>query len=113
MLSIGNGKNFKCDHFNCRPHICMCLVHLSGFELFPQTGNDLKMSDVDGLPYSTILYGSGPGHGTRNTDGENSEEVEPPPLSMVPDMNTVHAAAAPRQWATHGAEDVPVYAMGE
>lgn len=69
------------------------------------------MSDVDGLPYSTILYGSGPGHSTRNGDGENVEEVEVQ-QSTIPDMNRVHAAAAPRQWATHGAEDVPVYAMG-
>lgn len=69
------------------------------------------MSDVDGLPYSTILYGSGPGHSTRNVDGENVEEVEVQ-QTAIPDMNRVHAAAAPRQWATHGAEDVPVYAMG-
>lgn len=70
----------------------------------------MKTSDIDGLPYSTVLYGSGPGHGARVTDPTSAE---PGSAEMGLDMNRVHAAAAPRQWATHGAEDVPVYAMGE
>ena len=28
------------------------------------------------------------------------------------DRNQVHGSAVPRQWATHGGEDVPVYALG-
>ncbi|XP_077295947.1 alkaline phosphatase-like [Arctopsyche grandis] len=75
----------------------------------PILGSDVKTSDIDGLPYSTVLYGSGPGHGARIGD---PSLAEPGPAEMGQDMNRVHAAAAPRQWATHGAEDVPVYAIG-
>lgn len=70
----------------------------------------MKTSDIDGLPYSTVLYGSGPGHGARIGDPSLGE---PGSAEMGQDMNRVHAAAAPRQWATHGAEDVPVYAIGK
>lgn len=63
------------------------------------------MSDIDGLPYSTLLYGNGPGYSSpraipSNTTTNNNER------------NAVHGSAAPRQWATHGGEDVPVYAQG-
>lgn len=73
-------------------------------------GADLKSSDVDGMLYSTILYGSGPGH-TARSSVENPDDFESQLKSE--DMNRVHAAAVPRQWATHGAEDVPVYALGK
>lgn len=64
------------------------------------------VSDIDGLRYTTLLYGTGPGH------------AEPRALPLNATATTsaadaVHAAAVPRQWATHGGEDVPVYALGK
>lgn len=70
------------------------------------SGVDVKPSDVDGLPYSTLLYGNGPGH---------SSEHRLVPMVNATDAemhNRLHGAAVPRQWATHGGEDVPVYAAG-
>ncbi|XP_066996071.2 alkaline phosphatase, tissue-nonspecific isozyme [Anabrus simplex] len=68
----------------------------------PILGVDGKVSDVDGLPYSTLLYGNGPGFA----------EPRQIPSNMSSERNTAHGAAVPRQWATHGGEDVPVYAQG-
>ncbi|KAJ8961656.1 hypothetical protein NQ318_021253 [Aromia moschata] len=61
--------------------------------------------DVDGQPYTTILYGNGPGFATPRIIPMNT-------TSAAEDRNQVHASAVPRQWATHGGEDVPVYALG-
>lgn len=67
-------------------------------------GADSKVSDVDGLPYSTLLYSTGPGY--------SRPRVVPTNLTGGPeDRNIVHGSAAPRQWATHGGEDVPIYAQ--
>ncbi|KAL6957376.1 alkaline phosphatase, partial [Sarracenia purpurea var. burkii] len=64
---------------------------------------DNKVSDVDNMPYSTLLYGNGPGFSV--------PRMIPTNLS-VEEKNAVHGAAVPRKWATHGGEDVPVYAAG-
>lgn len=58
---------------------------------------------MDGQPYTTILYGNGPGYSTPRIIPLNT---------TVEDRNQVHSSAVPRQWATHGGEDVPVYALG-
>lgn len=63
------------------------------------------MSDVDGQPYSTLLYGNGPGYSTPRAIPLNITTVSE-------DKNAVHGSAVPRQWGTHGGEDVPVYALG-
>jgi alkaline phosphatase len=68
-------------------------------------GVDSKMSDVDGLPYSTLLYGNGPGFSQPRPVPSNSSSSE------MAGRNSVHGAAVPRQWATHGGEDVPIYAQ--
>ncbi|KAG8255883.1 hypothetical protein J6590_081381 [Homalodisca vitripennis] len=67
----------------------------------PILGTDTKVSDMDGLPYSTLLYGNGPGYAAPRSIPANTTSV-----------NSVHGSAAPRQWATHAGEDVPVYAQG-
>lgn len=67
------------------------------------SGTDTKVSDMDGLPYSTLLYGNGPGYSSPRAIPNNMTEEE---------KNAVHGSAVPRQWATHGGEDVPVYAQG-
>lgn len=65
-------------------------------------GADTKVSDIDGLPYTTLLYGTGPGYANPRTL----------PAITTEDRNSVQGAAVGRQWATHGGEDVPVYAQG-
>lgn len=69
------------------------------------SGPDSKVSDIDGQPYSTLLYGNGPGYSTPRTIPINT-------TTQNEDRNQVHGSAVPRQWATHGGEDVPVYALG-
>nr|AVD96954.1 ALP-5 [Nilaparvata lugens] len=70
-------------------------------------GTDRKASDVDGLPYTTLLYGNGPGYAIPRLIPSNVANV-----TAKSDKNTVHGSAAPRHWSTHGGEDVPVYASG-
>ncbi|KAL4713155.1 hypothetical protein ACJJTC_018800, partial [Scirpophaga incertulas] len=72
----------------------------------PVLGADTVVSDIDGLRYTTLLYGTGPGHSEPRALPQNTTAGTP----ASPDA--VHAAAAPRQWATHGGEDVPIYALG-
>ncbi|XP_066906224.1 alkaline phosphatase, tissue-nonspecific isozyme, partial [Halyomorpha halys] len=67
----------------------------------PIFGADTKPSDVDGLGYWTLLYGNGPGYSSPRTVPGNQTA-----------KNAVHGSAAPRQWATHGGEDVPAMATG-
>ncbi|XP_049846502.1 alkaline phosphatase-like [Schistocerca gregaria] len=68
----------------------------------PILGVDGKVSDVDSLEYSVLLYGNGPGYASPRLAPANSSG----------DRNAVHSSAVPRQWATHAGEDVPVYAAG-
>ena len=56
---------------------------------------------MDGLAYWTLLYGNGPGYSSPRTVPGNQTA-----------KNAVHGSAAPRQWATHGGEDVPAMASG-
>ncbi|XP_049872226.1 alkaline phosphatase-like isoform X2 [Pectinophora gossypiella] len=72
----------------------------------PVLGADTVVSDIDGLRYTTLLYGTGPGHAEPRAIPLNATASAP----VV--VDAVHAAAVPRQWATHGAEDVPIYALG-
>ncbi|XP_012551340.1 alkaline phosphatase [Bombyx mori] len=71
----------------------------------PVLGADTVVSDIDGLRYTTLLYGTGPGHSEPRALPFNSS-------SSTNQADAVHAAAVPRQWATHGGEDVPIYALG-
>lgn len=65
------------------------------------------VSDIDGLRYTTLLYGTGPGHSEPRALPLNTT------LLIGALADAVHASAVPRQWATHGGEDVPVYALGK
>ncbi|XP_047496148.1 alkaline phosphatase, tissue-nonspecific isozyme-like isoform X2 [Penaeus chinensis] len=73
----------------------------------PVMGFDKETSDLDGKPYTTLLYGNGPGYahttptGRQDLTGFNTQ-----------DINFVQQAAVPRKYETHGGEDVPVYAYG-
>lgn len=66
---------------------------------------DNKVSDVDGQPYTTILYTNGPGY-------SNPRSVPMNVTTPMESKNQVFTSAVPRQWATHSGEDVPVYALG-
>ncbi|CAH0399763.1 unnamed protein product [Chilo suppressalis] len=72
----------------------------------PVLGADTVVSDIDGLRYTTLLYGTGPGHSEPRALPLNTTASAPA------NVDAVHAAAVPRQWATHGGEDVPIYALG-
>lgn len=65
------------------------------------------VSDIDGLRYTTLLYGTGPGHSEPRALPLNATASNTAPADAV------HASAVPRQWATHGGEDVPIYALGK
>ncbi|KAI5728856.1 hypothetical protein M8J77_022309 [Diaphorina citri] len=69
----------------------------------PILGMDSKVSDIDGLPYSTLLYSNGPGY---------SHPRLVPSNSSAGDKNSVHGSGVPRHWATHSGEDVPVFSSG-
>ncbi|CAG5028500.1 unnamed protein product [Parnassius apollo] len=71
----------------------------------PILGADVEVSDIDGLRYTTLLYGNGPGH----------SEPRSLPVNVTNSFSSpdaLHESAVPKQWATHGGEDVPVYALG-
>ncbi|KAL0830522.1 hypothetical protein ABMA28_002683 [Loxostege sticticalis] len=72
----------------------------------PVLGADTVVSDIDGLRYTTLLYGTGPGHSEPRALPLNATASNTAPADAV------HASAVPRQWATHGGEDVPIYALG-
>ncbi|GFS45792.1 alkaline phosphatase, tissue-nonspecific isozyme [Trichonephila inaurata madagascariensis] len=86
--------------------------HVFAFGGYPKRGNpifgvDDKPSDVDNMPYTTLLYANGPGYnhnfptGRENLTSMNTE-----------DKNFIQQSAVPRRWDSHGGEDVPVYAHG-
>ncbi|PSN50061.1 hypothetical protein C0J52_04213, partial [Blattella germanica] len=66
----------------------------------PVLGLDTKVSDVDGKPYTTLLYGNGPGY------------TEPRTVPQGKSRDIIQSSAVPRTWSTHGGEDVPVFASG-
>ncbi|GIY55639.1 alkaline phosphatase [Caerostris extrusa] len=70
-------------------------------------GVDEKPSDVDNMPYTTLLYANGPGYNHNFPNGrENLTAVN------TEDKNFIQQSAVPRRWDSHGGEDVPVYAHG-
>ncbi|XP_014599695.1 PREDICTED: alkaline phosphatase-like isoform X1 [Polistes canadensis] len=66
----------------------------------PILGSDSKVSDVDGQPYTTLLYSNGPGY------------TQPRNILRDAGKDSIQTAGVPRAWATHGGEDVPVFAIG-
>lgn len=59
---------------------------------------DTKNSDVDNIPYTTLLYTNGPGYANDRNPTVGKDAIQ--------------TAAVPRNWATHGGEDVPVFTIG-
>ncbi|KAG1686340.1 Alkaline phosphatase, tissue-nonspecific isozyme [Nymphon striatum] len=86
--------------------------HVFTFGGYPKRGNpifgaDSKLSDIDHMQYTTLLYGNGPGYDRSFKRGRQN-------LSSINtnDINYIQQSAVPRRWETHGGEDVPVFAHG-
>ncbi|XP_066942678.1 alkaline phosphatase-like [Macrobrachium rosenbergii] len=73
----------------------------------PVTDVDAEVSDVDGKPYTILLYGNGPGY-AHSTPAGRQDLTD----FNTQDINFVQQAAVPKKYETHSGEDVPVYAQG-
>nr|XP_018670967.1 endoderm-specific alkaline phosphatase isoform X1 [Ciona intestinalis]XP_026694117.1 endoderm-specific alkaline phosphatase isoform X1 [Ciona intestinalis]XP_026694118.1 endoderm-specific alkaline phosphatase isoform X1 [Ciona intestinalis] len=71
--------------------------------------NNPKLVD-DGKPFTTLLYGNGPGHSTLN--GAGSCERENITLITTDDPGYKQQSAVPLPSETHGGEDVVIMARG-
>lgn len=80
---------------------------------YAQRGNNIldfntQKSNVDNLPYTTLMYANGPGATTRKnfTDPENLAKMDPKT------NNFVYPGHVPLKDETHGGDDVAVFANG-
>ncbi|XP_078498678.1 alkaline phosphatase-like [Lissotriton helveticus] len=78
---------------------------------YPGRGNPIfglspDLSDIDGKPYTTLLYGNGPGYKLVNGSRENVSSVD------TTNRNYGAQAAVPLSQETHGGEDVAIFAKG-
>ncbi|XP_036393513.1 alkaline phosphatase-like [Megalops cyprinoides] len=78
---------------------------------YPERGNPIlgyasTPSDVDGMPYTSLLYGNGPGFSLVNGSRAN------PQLDNTTKTGYRQQAAVPLTFETHTGEDVAVYARG-
>ncbi|CAG5134427.1 unnamed protein product, partial [Candidula unifasciata] len=64
---------------------------------------DVNLKATDKMPYTTILYGNGPGY---NSTRQNLTYVD------TEDKEYVYQSAVPMNSETHGGEDVAIYAKG-
>ncbi|XP_072281794.1 alkaline phosphatase, tissue-nonspecific isozyme-like [Pyxicephalus adspersus] len=72
----------------------------------PIFGVDTEKSTIDGKPYTSLLYGNGPGYKVVNGKRENITGVN------TGDPDYLAQAAVPLTLETHGGEDVAVFAKG-
>lgn len=85
--------------------------HMFNFGGYTPRGNTIfglapMLSDVDQKPFTSILYGNGPGYKTINGLRENVSTID------YQDNNYQAQAAVPLNMETHGGEDVAVFAKG-
>ncbi|XP_029006222.1 alkaline phosphatase, tissue-nonspecific isozyme [Betta splendens] len=85
--------------------------HVFNFGGYTGRGNPIfglapMLSDVDHKPYTSILYGNGPGYKVVNGARENVSTVN------YQENNYQAQAAVPLTSETHGGEDVAVFAKG-
>ncbi|XP_036393514.1 LOW QUALITY PROTEIN: alkaline phosphatase-like [Megalops cyprinoides] len=84
--------------------------HSISFNGYPFRGNSIlgksPLFGTDMLPYTTLMYGNGPGHKIVNNKRPDIRKVN------TVDKNYVQQAAAPLESETHGGEDVAVMARG-
>ncbi|XP_029434134.1 alkaline phosphatase, tissue-nonspecific isozyme-like [Rhinatrema bivittatum] len=72
----------------------------------PILGLSGGLSDVDFKPYTSILYGNGPGFRLVDGGRQNITAID------IFDMNYQAQSAVPLQSETHGGEDVAIFAKG-
>ncbi|XP_077116566.1 alkaline phosphatase, tissue-nonspecific isozyme-like [Ranitomeya variabilis] len=72
----------------------------------PILGLALGQSDVDGMPYTSILYGNGPGFRMDRGKRQNITDLD------TENPEYLAQAAVPLKAETHGGEDVAIFAKG-
>ncbi|MBN3315746.1 PPBT protein, partial [Atractosteus spatula] len=72
----------------------------------PIFGFGYQVSDVDGMPYTALSYGNGPGFSLVNGSRRN------PQMYNTSDHHYQQQSAVPLIEETHSGEDVPVFARG-
>lgn len=84
--------------------------HAFTFNGYPFRGNSiLGKSPIfasDFLPYTTLMYGNGPGHKITNNKRPDIRKVD------TADKDYIQQSAVPLDSETHGGEDVAVFARG-
>uniref|UniRef100_A0A3B4YAK3 Alkaline phosphatase n=1 Tax=Seriola lalandi dorsalis TaxID=1841481 RepID=A0A3B4YAK3_SERLL len=85
--------------------------HMFNFGGYTARGNTIfglapMLSDVDQKPFTSILYGNGPGYKMINGARENVSTID------YQENNYQAQAAVPLNMETHGGEDVAVFAKG-
>jgi len=86
-------------------------AHVMTINGYPKRGNNIlgigDVSDTDNLPYTTLMYTTGPGFNYTDTGTRHN-------ISLVDTtaLNYTQLAAVPSVDETHGGDDVAVYAQG-
>ncbi|XP_042564588.1 alkaline phosphatase, tissue-nonspecific isozyme isoform X2 [Clupea harengus] len=84
--------------------------HALSFNGYPFRGNSIlgksPLYGTDMLPYTTLMYGNGPGHKIINNKRPDIRKVD------TKSKDYVQQAAAPLESETHGGEDVAVLSRG-
>ncbi|XP_023125555.1 alkaline phosphatase, tissue-nonspecific isozyme [Amphiprion ocellaris] len=85
--------------------------HVFNFGGYTVRGNTIfglapRVSDIDQKPFTSILYGNGPGYKIVNGARENVSTID------YQENNYQAQAAVPLSMETHGGEDVAVFAKG-
>uniref|UniRef100_A0A182QKC3 alkaline phosphatase n=1 Tax=Anopheles farauti TaxID=69004 RepID=A0A182QKC3_9DIPT len=89
--------------------------HTLMYNGYPTRGNDIlgigDVSDMDGLPYTTLSYANGDGFYQTYVDGNPSQRIDITNYDLK-DYRQRYLATVPLSSETHGGEDVGVYASG-
>jgi len=78
---------------------------------YADAGSDIlglgDVSDIDGLPFTTLLYANGPGYSKKDHDGQR-----PDPSPFFSEAHYKYDSAVPEVSSNHAGEDVILYARG-
>lgn len=74
--------------------------------------NDDYELGLDGKPYTTLLYGNGPGFQGPGTLGQSSYTRQALTPEMTEEIDYLQQSAVPLNEGTNGADDIPIYASG-
>ncbi|XP_035899102.1 uncharacterized protein LOC118506287 [Anopheles stephensi] len=89
--------------------------HTLMFNGYPTRGNNIlgigDISDIDGLPYTTLSYANGEGFSQTYVDGNPSKRIDVSDYDFT-NYRQRYLATVPLSSETHGGEDVGVYASG-